>query len=110
MAFDFVLDVVRKTYYRHAVIRSLQCSDTERLFARERVRRFVNIQETALRRLTALDGARESADLRIPPSNRLEALRGDRAGQYSIGINAQYRICFRWQDNDAYDVQIADYH
>ena len=92
------------------MIRTFHCEETGRLFRRERVRRFVNLEAAALRRLTALHAARFLDDLRIPPSNRLEALHGDRSGQHSIRINDQYRLCFRWRDGDAYDVEIVDYH
>ena len=64
----------------------------------------------ALRKLRMLDAATRLDDLRVPPGNRLEALKGDRAGQFSIRINDQWRVCFRWQDGHAYDVEIADYH
>lgn len=63
-----------------------------------------------LRKLVALDAAESLDDLRIPPGNRLEQLRGDRAGQYSIRVNDQWRVCFRWRDGDAYDVELVDYH
>lgn len=68
------------------------------------------IQNTARRKLKQIDAAAAIESLRIPPGNRLEALRGDRAGQWSIRINDQWRICFRWTDGDAFDVEIADYH
>jgi proteic killer suppression protein len=93
-----------------AVIETFRCRDTERLFRRERVPRFVNIESVALRRLVALDSARRLSDLLIPPSNRLEALRGDRAASHSIRINDRYRVCFRWYEGNAYDVEIVDYH
>lgn len=64
----------------------------------------------ALRKLRMLDAAASLADLRVPPGNRLEQLRGDRAGQHSIRVNDQWRICFRWHEADAYDVEIVDYH
>jgi proteic killer suppression protein len=92
------------------VIQSFRCRDTERLFQRERVPRFVNIQPAALRRLDALDAGTTLRDLSARPSNRLEALKGDRVGQYSIRVNDQYRICFRWHEGNAYDVEIVDYH
>jgi proteic killer suppression protein len=93
------------------VIRSFANSQTERLFLRERLRRLsANVQRLALRRLLYLDGAERLADLRLPPGNRLEKLRGNRAGQYSIRINDQWRICFRWRDGDAYNAEITDYH
>jgi len=92
------------------VIRSFRCSDTERLFHRERVARFANIGTAALRRLGYVHFATTLRDLLIPPSNRLEAMKGDREGQHSIRINEQYRICFRWHEGNAYDVEIVDYH
>ncbi|MBQ01924.1 MAG: plasmid maintenance system killer [Acidobacteria bacterium] len=93
------------------MIRSFANSQTERLFLRERLRRLsANVQRLALRRLLYLDGAERLADLRLPPGNRLEKLRGNRAGQYSIRINDQWRICFRWRDGDAYNAEITDYH
>lgn len=69
-----------------------------------------DIQPPALRKLRLLNNARRIDDLRVPPGNRLEALRGDRAGQHSIRINDQWRICFIWKDNNAHQVEIADYH
>jgi proteic killer suppression protein len=91
------------------VIQSFRCTDTERLFQRDRVARFVNI-ESAARRLDALDAATTLRDLLARPSNRLEALKRDRAGWHSIRINDQYRICFRWHEGSAYDVEIVDYY
>jgi proteic killer suppression protein len=84
--------------------------DTEALFGGTRVRRFVNIERPARRKLGYLDAAAVLEDLRVPPGNRLEALKGDRVGQHSIRVNDQYRVCFRWQEGDAYDVEICDYH
>lgn len=85
--------------------------ETERLFQRERSRRLPDdIQSIALRKLRMLNRSQTLQDLRIPPANRLEKLAGDRAGQYSIRINDQWRICFAWEDGDAYDVEIVDYH
>jgi addiction module HigA family antidote len=93
------------------VIKSFADRDTERLFSREPVRRFpTDLLRTMLRKLIALDAAEALADLRVPPGNRLEKLRGRRSGQYSIRINDQWRICFGWKDGDAYDVEIVDYH
>ena len=84
---------------------------TERLFGRQPVRRFpAALQRTMLRKLVALDAAEQLEDLRVPPGNRLEKLRGDRAGQHSIRVNDQWRICFLWKDGNAYDVEIVDYH
>ena len=84
--------------------------DTEALFGGTRVRRFVNIESLARRKLEYLEAALMLDDLRAPPGNRLGALKGDRPGQHSIRVNDQYRVCFRWQDGDAYDVEICDYH
>ena len=93
------------------MIRSFADSETERLFRRERASRFArSLQRAALRKLLILDAAESLADLRVPPGNRLEKLAGDRAGQYSIRVNDQYRVCFRWRDGDAHDVEIVDYH
>ena len=93
------------------MIRSFACPETERLFADEASRRLpTQIQRVARRKLLLLQQARRLDDLRAPPGNRLEALKGDRAGQHSIRINDQWRICFRWQGADAFDVEIVDYH
>ena len=93
------------------MIRSFACRETERLFNDKSARRLpADIQRVARRKLLILGQARQLRDLRSPPGNRLEALRGDRAGQYSIRINDRYRICFRWQDGDAFAVEIVDYH
>jgi|SRR5579884_561023 len=93
------------------VIHSFADRDTERLFGRESVRRFpADLQRVMLRKLGLVDAAEQLDDLRRPPGNRLEKLRGDRAGQHSIRINDQWRICFRWRDGNAYDVEIVDYH
>jgi proteic killer suppression protein len=93
------------------VIRSFRDRDTERLFQREPIRKLPQaIQRVALRKLVQLDAATMLEDLRVPPGNRLEKLAGDRAGQHSIRINDQWRVCFRWHQGDAYDVEIVDYH
>ncbi|MEX1060367.1 MAG: type II toxin-antitoxin system RelE/ParE family toxin [Methyloceanibacter sp.] len=92
------------------MIRSFASRDTERLYRRERVNRFRAFERIALRKLRMLDAAATVTDLRVPPGNRLERLRGDREGQWSIRINDQWRICFRWQDGDAFDVEVVDYH
>ena len=93
------------------MIKSFADRDTERLFRRERVKRLgADIQGVALRKLRILDAATRLDDLRIPPANRLEKLKGDRAGQHSIRINRQWRVCFVWKDGDAHDVEIVDYH
>jgi toxin HigB-1 len=91
------------------VIASFRSKDTESLFKGIRVRRFIAIEKSARRKLEMLDAAVVLGDLAIP-GNRLEALAGDRKGQYSIRINAQYRVCFVWTGNHAADVEIVDYH
>ena len=80
------------------------------LFNRQRVPRFRSIENVAGRKLTMLNNAQSLQDLRVPPGNRLEQLIGDRAGQHSIRVNDQWRICFVWQDRDAYEVELVDYH
>ncbi len=92
------------------MIRSFKCSDTEALSKGIRVKRFVNIAAIARRKLRQLEIAGNLEDLRIPPGNRLEALKGDRAGHYSIRINRQWRVCFCWTEAGAEDVEIVDYH
>jgi proteic killer suppression protein len=92
------------------MIKGFRCKDTERVFQRQHSRRFGGIQNVALRKLLILDAAGALVDLRIPPSNRLEKLTGDRQGQHSIRVNDQWRVCFRWRRGDAYDVEIVDYH
>jgi proteic killer suppression protein len=93
------------------VIKSYGDRDTGRLFAREPVRRFpAELQRAMLRKLVAIDAAEALEDLRIPPGNRLEKLKGDRLGQHSVRVNDQWRICFRWKDGDAFEVAIVDYH
>ena len=92
------------------MIKSFKCPDTERLFHDERVRKFVNIRQPARRKLLMLHAAKRLMDLNLPPGNRLHPLERDRAGQHSISINDQWRICFVWRDRDAYDVEITDYH
>jgi proteic killer suppression protein len=92
------------------MIRSFRDSRTELLFNDEDVPRFRAIERVARRKLLYLHQARRLEDLRVPPGNRLEALKGDRQGQHSIRINDQWRICFRWKDGDAFDVEIVDYH
>ena len=93
------------------MLKSFADRDTERLFKRERVKRFgLDVQRVGLRKLRMLDAAERIEDLRIPPANRLEKLKGDRAGQYSIRINRQWRICFVWRGGDAFEVEIVDYH
>jgi len=93
------------------VIRSFACHETERLFNDESSRRLpTQIQRVARRKLLLLHQARSLNDLRVPYGNHLEALKGDRAGQHSIRINDQWRLCFRWEGQDAFGVEVADYH
>ena len=93
------------------MIRSFADKETKKLFARKRSRKLPgDIQQRAYNKLVMLDAAATVEDLRVPPGNRLEQLSGDRAGQYSIRINDQWRICFTWRDGAAFDVEIIDYH
>jgi len=92
------------------MISTFKCSDTEALFNGKRIARFVNIQVVALRKLAMLNRAEKLEDLRIPPNNKLEQLKRDRVGQWSIRINDQWRVCFRFERGHAYDVEIVDYH
>lgn len=93
------------------VIQSFKDKETKKIFERQRSRRLPSdIQQVALRKLRMLNRAETLQDLRIPPANRLERLSGDREGQYSIRVNDQWRVCFQWQDGDALDVEIVDYH
>lgn len=91
-------------------ILSFKCKDTRGLFEGNRSRRFASIETVAMRKLAMLNRAAVLDDLRIPPNNHLEALLGDRAGQYSIRVNRQWRICFVWTANGPKDVEIVDYH
>ena len=92
------------------MIESFTCSDTQDLFAGKTVPRFVNIRSVAERKLQMINRATRIDDLRVPPNNRLEALKGDRKGQYSIRINDQWRICFTFDNGHAFNVSIVDYH
>ena len=100
------------------MIKTFRCKDTEALFNRQRCLRFQSIENAARRKLTMLNNAQSLQDLRVPPANRLEELRGGRQGQlrggrqgqHSIRINDQWRVCFVWRERDAYDVEITDYH
>jgi proteic killer suppression protein len=93
------------------VIKSFKCRETEKLYRREMSQKFPGpIQKVALRKLWILDAAETLEDMQSPPGNRLESLKGDRQGQYSIKINNQFRICFIWRENNAHDIEIVDYH
>ena len=92
------------------MIQSFACDETEALFQSKPVRRFKNIEQVARRKLLMLHAAVELVNLRIPPGNRLEALKGNRKDLHSIRINDQWRLCFTWQNNGACGVQIVDYH
>ena len=92
------------------MIISFKCADTQALANGQRVRRFVNIETVARRKLRQLEIAGRLDDLRVPPGNRLEALKGVRSGQYSVRINDQWRLCFRWTNAGPRDVEIVDYH
>ena len=93
------------------MIRGFRDGDTQNVFERRRVRRWsVELQRAALRKLLMLDAAEQLGDLRVPPGNCLEKLSRDQAGRHSIRINDQWRVCFRWLDGDAYEVEVADYH
>lgn len=93
------------------MIESFKCKETEKLFQRILTRKLPqNIQETALRKLYIIHAAVSINDLRVPPSNHLELLKGEKKGKYSIRINKQWRICFYWKENAAYEVEIIDYH
>ena len=92
------------------MISNFKCRETELLFNGQRVPRFANIATVALRKLAMLNRAARIEDLRVPPGNRLEALAHDRTGQWSIRINAQWRVCFRFENGHVHDVEIVDYH
>jgi proteic killer suppression protein len=93
------------------MIKSFKDKETEKVYSREGSRKLpVDIQQIALRKLRMINNAKNVNDLRIPPANNLEKLKGDREGQLSIRINGQWRVCFKWKDGNAYEVEIADYH
>ena len=92
------------------MLKSFRDSATEAVWRREGTAGLGRVAKVALRRLGMLNFAGRLDDLRVPPGNRLEKLKGNRKGQYSVRVNERYRICFRWQDGDAYDVEIVDYH
>jgi toxin HigB-1 len=92
------------------VIQGFRCAETELVWRRAHSRKFHNIERVALRKLTMLHAATSLQDLRVPPGNELEALTKDRAGQHSIQVNRQWRVCFVWKEGGAHDVEIVDYH
>jgi proteic killer suppression protein len=97
--------------HNQKVIRSFKDKETERVWQGKRSRRLSHtVQASARRKLRMLNNAQSTEDLRIPPANRLEALKGNRRGQHSIRINNQWRVCFVWRDGEAYDVEVVDYH
>lgn len=104
------LDVNHAQRYYLSVIKTFKCAETRALSKGEQVRRFANIAAVARRKLRQLEIASRLNDLRVPPGNRLESLKGNRLGQHSIRINDQFRLCFRWTDTGAEDVEIVDYH
>ena len=105
------LDVNNEMRYCTNMIKSFRDKETEKIFNRYFSGKLPeNIQNNARKKLVMLDSVTEIEDLRVPPGNRLEALKGDRKGQHSIRINDQWRICFKWKDGNSYDVEIADYH
>ena len=103
------LAAYRYAIYHAVMIRSFRCKDAARLAAGYRVRRFVIIEQSARRKLAQLNAAATLEFLSAPPGNRLEALRGKRKGQHSIRINDQWRLCFRFDEGNVYDVEIVDY-
>jgi proteic killer suppression protein len=93
------------------MIKNFRCKETEKLFLRQNSSRLPSqIQKMSQRKLSLLDAADELQDLAIPPGNRLEKLKGDREGKYSIRINEQWRLCFAWHQGNAFEVEIVDYH
>lgn len=105
------LDLCHVTQYTRLVIKTFADKQTEQFYVTGKSRRVPpDVARRVLRKLTAIDAAEQVELLRVPPENRLHALGGDRAGQFSVSVNDQWRICFRFEDGDAYDVEICDYH
>jgi proteic killer suppression protein len=109
---EITLDVINDPrYYERRMIKTFASKETEALFEREASRVLpMDTQRKARLKLEILDAVEKLDDLRVPPGNRLQKLKGNRAGQYSIRIHQQWRICFRWKNGDCYDVEIVDYH
>lgn len=107
----YTVAVHNELRYTPGVIRSFRSEETAKVWRGRSSRRLPpDIQRVARRKLRMLNNAKSLADLRVPPANRLEALRGDRAGQYSIRVNDRWRVCFEWRDGDAFEVEVVDYH
>lgn len=107
----FFLEIIRFSYYFKSMILGFKDKSSAGLFEGYRVASLpADLQRVAMRKLKILHNAISLNDLKVPPGNRLEALKGDRQGQYSIRINDQWRICFKWEGNNALDVEIVDYH
>jgi proteic killer suppression protein len=105
------LDVINAQQYDILMIASFRCKETERIWNEEVSRAFPReIQRSVRRKLLMIDAATSITDLLVPPGNRLEALKGDRAGQYSIRVNDQWRICLQWRESNAHQVELVDYH
>jgi len=108
---NLTLDVNNEVRYYLVMIKTFRDKETEKIFNRHFSKKFPpDIQHQARRKLVMLDAAPELNALRIPPGNRLEALKGNRKGQHSIRINDQWRVCFKWKEGNSYDVEITDYH
>ena len=106
-----MIDIWRDALYNKAVIKTFKDAQTQKIYQRQPSRKLPpDIQQVALRKLRMINNATSLTDLRVPPANRLEKLSGDRAGQWSIRVNDQWRFCFEWRESDAYDVEIVDYH
>jgi proteic killer suppression protein len=105
------IDITNTVHYYALMIRSFADKQSAAIFEGHRIRPFpLHVQDVARRKLKAIDAAKAINDLRVPPGNRLERLSGARKGQWSIRINDQWRACFHWENGDAHDVQITDYH
>jgi toxin HigB-1 len=106
-----VIGIWRNTLYNNVVIKIFKDEPTQKIYQRQPSHKLPpDIQQIALRKLRMINNATSLTDLRVPPANWLEKLSGDRAGQWSIRVNDQWRICFEWRESDAYDVEIVDYH